>query len=63
MSEDDIVYRLMTWSDVTELVDEAIQEIELLRRLGDTLAHWVRAGEAKEMYAAVHAWEEARRGH
>lgn len=62
MNESDIVYRLMTWSDVTELVDEAIQEIERLRRLGDTLAHHVRADEAKEMYSAVHAWEEARRG-
>lgn len=37
-------------------------EIERLRRLGDTLAYHVRAEEAKEMYSAVHEWEEARRG-
>jgi hypothetical protein len=40
----------------------AADEIERLRRLGDTLAYHVRADEAKEMYSAVHAWEEARRG-
>ena len=39
----------------------ALAEIERLRRLGDTLAHHVRAEEAKEMYSAVYAWEEARR--
>jgi hypothetical protein len=39
-----------------------LDEIKRLRRLGDTLAHYVRAGKSKEMYSAVHAWEEARRG-
>lgn len=37
-------------------------EIERLRRLGDTMAHFVRAGDGTEMFAAVHAWLEARRG-
>ena len=41
---------------------DAAAKIERLRAAGDTLAHHVRAGESKEMYSAVHAWEEARRG-
>ena len=40
----------------------AADELDQLRRLGDTLAYHVRAEEAKEMYSAVKAWEEARRG-
>jgi hypothetical protein len=39
-----------------------LDEIKRLRRLGDALAHHVRAGESKETYSAVRAWEEARRG-
>ena len=48
-------------ADAHYLAADALAEIERLRRLGDTLAHHVRAGESKEMYSAVHAWEEARR--
>lgn len=66
---DDIVTRLREeesrdiWGlDVWSLMQDAADEIERLRRLGDTLAHHVRAGESKEMYSVVHAWEEARRG-
>lgn len=42
------------------LIITVIEEIERLRRLGDTLAYHVRAEEAKEMYSAVYAWEKAR---
>ena len=64
---DDIIARLNeVWECATypwqrNAIDDAKAEIERLRRLGDTLAHHVRAGESKEMYSAVHAWEEARR--
>jgi hypothetical protein len=65
---DDIIARLNeVWECATypwqrNAIDDAKAEIERLRRLGDTLAHHVRAGESKEMYSAVHAWEETRRG-
>lgn len=66
---DDIVQRIrdnlphIEWEQplAYERERDAADEIERLRRLGDTLAYHVRAGEAKEMYSAVHAWEEARR--
>lgn len=58
----DIVERLRDTAYETDVCWEAAAEIERLRRLGDTLAYHVRADEAKEMYSAVHAWEEARRG-
>ena len=62
---DDIVTRLRRCPEQFppySVRTDAAAEIERLRRLGDTLAHHVRAGESKEMYSAVHAWEEARRG-
>lgn len=45
-----------------EYIAALVDEIERLRRLGDTMAHFVRAGDGTEMFAAVHAWLEARRG-
>lgn len=65
MADDTNDLMLLRQSYVLSLVEQntALQaEIERLRRLGDTLAHHVRAEEAKEMYSAVNAWEEARRG-
>jgi hypothetical protein len=56
------VEQLRDWhSEMFQYAADRDAEIERLRRLGDTLAHHVRAGESKEMYSAVHAWEEARR--
>lgn len=64
---DDIVARLVPFFHDEQrmpagLIRDVMDEIERLRRLGDTLAYHVRADEAKEMYSAVHAWQEARRG-
>lgn len=64
---DDIVTRLRhQWTgeyDPTgKMLAEAADEIERLRQLGDTMAYFVRSGDGKEMYSAVYAWEEARRG-
>lgn len=48
--------------EAADEIERLRAEIEGLRRRGDTLAYHVRAEEAKEMYSAVHAWEEASRG-
>lgn len=64
----DIVIELQHLGDSTphnqgrSTIYSAISEIERLRQLGDTMAYFVRSGDGKEMYSAVHAWEEFRRG-
>lgn len=69
--DDDIVTRLRNHAEdegmlgndwLRDVMRDGADEIERLRRLGDTMAYFLRSGEAKEMYSAVHAWEQARRG-